>query len=838
MSLEVQSLALNALTKRIQDEAQVLPDGILRVADFLNYRVDPILMDSCGALLANRLSDAKPTKILAGCSSQGLLPAVATSRHLQSPVVFAYASVPNTWDSKATLSATIQGRAHWVLTSAISAEDRVVVIDDIVSTGTTIQALKTICEKAGAKVVGIGAIIRNHLLANGGADGDSSPIDGKFETLVQVSKSGTASVPVGITPAVQKQTLPEVVAADVLTERVLREGKVLPGNLLKVYSFINHQVDTRLMDMCGQLIGRVFAGFGIQKVLTAQTGGLPPAHAVATALRVPLVCARETHENDQVVFETMYSAPSESFTKKKKLVLYVTKESLLPGEVVLVVDDFLATGTTGVALHRLVEQAKAEVAGMAFLVEKRFQDGRGKILRELPHMNGRIVSLACIESMSTEGISLDCKVVGDCKPIQATDEKVMIDRVLASAHPSQTHHGGMINASTFLNHVVDTKLMDQAAALLAKRFVDARATAVLTAEMSGVAPALALAMQLRVPLVCARRELSKVMAVAGGTISAKVEGSTDSARGALHIFRDHLRKDDAVLLVDDILGNGATTLALQSLCDQAGATVVGAGFLVEKVFQHGRGKILSTRPHLADSIVALTKILSIDDQGLKVFRCPEPARDTWVRVATDLVHRMSKEVEIDVAANAMKFRSVLGQHMSMDPVLLDACGDVLAAQFAGVTKVLTGAPVQGLSVAYVVARHSEVPMIFARTGVPLTMKGQKILSAQAPTGTFNVSGEFFSPSDRVLIVDDFLASGQTALALKQICEESGAKVAGFAFLALNRTQLVGQRAGAAKATGRDALATLGGKVVVLADVVGVASGRCEVKIAEWLQRLS
>ncbi|CAK9034515.1 unnamed protein product [Durusdinium trenchii] len=117
----------------------------------------------------------------------------------------------------------------------------------------------------------------------------------------------------------------------------------------------------------------------------------------------------------------------------------------------------------------------------------------------------------------------------------------------------------------------------------------------------------------------------------------------------------------------------------------------------------------------------------------------------------------------------MKFRSVLGLHMSMDPVLLDACGDVLAAQFAGVTKVLTGAPVQGLSVAYVVARHCEVPMIFARTGVPLTMKGQRILSAQAPTGTFNVSAEFFGPSDRVLIVDDFLASGQTAKALQQIC---------------------------------------------------------------------
>lgn len=69
MSIEVQSLAINALTKRIQEEAKVLPDGILRVADFLNYRVDPVLMDDCGAILANKLSSKKPTKVLAGCSS-------------------------------------------------------------------------------------------------------------------------------------------------------------------------------------------------------------------------------------------------------------------------------------------------------------------------------------------------------------------------------------------------------------------------------------------------------------------------------------------------------------------------------------------------------------------------------------------------------------------------------------------------------------------------------------------------------------------------------------------------------------------------------------------------
>ncbi|CAK9048429.1 Xanthine phosphoribosyltransferase (XPRTase), partial [Durusdinium trenchii] len=712
---------------------------------------------------------------------QGLLPALATSRHLNIPVVFAYASVPNAWGSRETISATIQERAHFVLKDAISAEDRVIIIDDIVRTGSTVQALKSICEQAGATFVGVGAIIHNRLLEN--------CMNGfQMETLAQVSPSSSSSQPVTISPAVDDLALPEVVAADVLTERVMTDGVVLPGNLLKVYSFINHQVDTGLMDMCGQLLARVFAGFGIQKVLTAQTGGLPPAHAVATALRVPLVCARETHENDQSVMETMYSAPSESFTKKKKLVLYVTKESLCSNDTVLVVDDFLATGTTGVALHRLAEQAGAQVAGMAFLVEKRFQDGRGAFCHPKNHMH----------------------------------HEQYRRKALCNREPPPADGGGVAAAS-----------------VLAKRFVDAKCSAVLTAEMSGVAPAMALARKLRVPLVCARRELSKVMVVSGGTVSAKVEGSTDSARGMLHIFKDHLRRDDTVLVVDDILGNGATALAMQELCEQVGATVVGMGFLVEKVFQHGRGKILARRPQLEDGIVALTKILSMDDKGLKIFRCPEPHRDTWLRVASDLVRRMSAEVEIDVAANAMKFRSVLGLHMSMDPVLLDACGDVLAAQFAGVTKVLTGAPVQGLSVAYVVARHCEVPMIFARTGVPLTMKGQRILSAQAPTGTFNVSAEFFGPSDRVLIVDDFLASGQTAKALQQICTEAGVQIAGFAFLALNKTQLVGQRSvsNGNGATGKEALGF--GKVVVLAEVFGgIKQGRCDVKVADWLQRMS
>lgn len=177
-----------------------------------------------------------------------------------------------------------QGRTHWVLKDAVSAADRVIVIDDIVRTvrivregwvgrtGSTVEALKSICQQAGASLVGVGAIIHNRLV--------EKELSFPLESIVQVSPP-TASQPVDISPALKQLTLPEVVAADVLTERVMQEGKVLPGNLLKVYSFINHQVDTGLMDMCGQLLARVFAGFGIQKVLTAQTGGLPPAHAAS-----------------------------------------------------------------------------------------------------------------------------------------------------------------------------------------------------------------------------------------------------------------------------------------------------------------------------------------------------------------------------------------------------------------------------------------------------------------------------------------------------------------------------------------------------------------------------
>jgi len=383
--------------------------------------------------------------------------------------------------------------------------------------------------------------------------------------------------------------------------------------------------------------------------------------------------------------------------------------------------------------------------------------------------------------------------------------------------------------SSFLNHVVDPSLMDQAASLFTRRFADAGATAIVTAEGSGVAAAFSLAQHLRIPMVCARREITPAMKTRGTVLSATLNGSQD-----LHILANHLGKDDKVLLIDDILSTGSTALALVQLCKEAGATVVGLGFLVEKTFQGGRDKILAHFGHLADDVVALARVLSVDDQGLKIFRCPEDPRSEWHRVASGLVRRMGAELQVDVAQNVMKFRSLLGFHMSLDPVLLDSCGRVLASQFAGVTKVLTGAPIQGLAVAHAVARHLNVPMIFARTSVPLTMKDQIILKCDAPAGTLHVSAEFFTASDRILVVDDFLATGSTSLALKQMCKDAGASLAGFAFLALNSTRLVGQRHEMPSKSGKEALE--GDKVVVLAEVRGLPGAPCQVALAEWLTK--
>ncbi len=178
-----------------------------------------------------------------------------------------------------------------------------------------------------------------------------------------------------------------------LRERILSEGQVLGGGILKVDSFVNHQVDAELMDACGREFARRFAHLGATRVLTAEISGIAPALTTAFHLGVPVVYARKTKPitmPDQV-FLTL--APSH--TKGRMVELIVSPEYLAQGEKVLIIDDFLASGATILGLVRLAEAAGAQIVGVGALIEKIFEGGR-EALRSL---DVPIESLACITSL-------------------------------------------------------------------------------------------------------------------------------------------------------------------------------------------------------------------------------------------------------------------------------------------------------------------------------------------------------------------------------------------------------------------------------------------------------
>ena len=188
-----------------------------------------------------------------------------------------------------------------------------------------------------------------------------------------------------------------------LKERIARDGKNLGGGILKVDSFINHQVDPALMDACGREFAARFANVGTTKILTAEISGIAPALMTALHLGVPVVYARKTKPitmPDQV-FLTL--APSH--TKGRMVELIVSPEYLGKGEKVLIIDDFLATGSTIHGLVRLAQTAGAAIVGIGALIEKSFEGGRAA----LKELNVPIESLVCILSMDGDNI-----VLGDC----------------------------------------------------------------------------------------------------------------------------------------------------------------------------------------------------------------------------------------------------------------------------------------------------------------------------------------------------------------------------------------------------------------------------------------
>jgi xanthine phosphoribosyltransferase len=190
---------------------------------------------------------------------------------------------------------------------------------------------------------------------------------------------------------------------DQLKQRIMRDGKNLGGGILKVDSFINHQVDPALMDACGREFAARFAKVGATKILTAEISGIAPALMTAQHLNLPVVYARKTKPitmPDQV-FLTL--APSH--TKGRMVELIVSPEYLGHGEKILIIDDFLATGSTIHGLVRLAQTAGASIVGIGALIEKSFEGGRAA----LKELGVPVESLVCILSMDGDNI-----VLGDC----------------------------------------------------------------------------------------------------------------------------------------------------------------------------------------------------------------------------------------------------------------------------------------------------------------------------------------------------------------------------------------------------------------------------------------
>lgn len=177
-----------------------------------------------------------------------------------------------------------------------------------------------------------------------------------------------------------------------LKTRILNDGKSLPGGILKVDNFINHQMDPMLMMAMAEEFVRRFAGTTINKVITVEASGIAPAIMVGYLLKLPVVFAKKKMPSTMT---NMLVAQSFSFTKNEPYTLCISKDYLGPNDKVLFIDDFLAKGNAAKGIIELIEQAGAEIVGMGFLIEKSFQDG-GEFLRSA---GIHVESLAIIESL-------------------------------------------------------------------------------------------------------------------------------------------------------------------------------------------------------------------------------------------------------------------------------------------------------------------------------------------------------------------------------------------------------------------------------------------------------
>ena len=186
---------------------------------------------------------------------------------------------------------------------------------------------------------------------------------------------------------------------DLLKEKIKNDGIVINENILKVDNFLNHQVDTKLMDLIGEEFAHYFKNKNITKVVTIESSGIAPAYATALKLDVPLVIFKK-QSSAILDTETTIQTPVHSFTKNTDYILMASKKYLSENDNILIIDDFLANGQAGLGAYRILKEAGCSVAGVGIVIEKSFQDGRKK----LEDLGLDVYSLARISKISSEGI--------------------------------------------------------------------------------------------------------------------------------------------------------------------------------------------------------------------------------------------------------------------------------------------------------------------------------------------------------------------------------------------------------------------------------------------------
>ncbi len=183
-----------------------------------------------------------------------------------------------------------------------------------------------------------------------------------------------------------------------LEEKILKDGKVLPGHILKVGNFLNHQLDVDFLMEMGKEISELYKDAGINKIVTIETSGIAIAVAAAAYMHVPVVFAKKNKTSN--ISDGVYSTMVHSFTHGTDYKVVISKEFLGEDDNILIIDDFLALGNALNGLLDIASQAKAKVSGFAIAIEKGFQEGGDK-LREQGY---RVESLAIVDSMSDDSL--------------------------------------------------------------------------------------------------------------------------------------------------------------------------------------------------------------------------------------------------------------------------------------------------------------------------------------------------------------------------------------------------------------------------------------------------